>query len=193
MSLSVALVHYPIKNKQGEIVTTSVTNLDIHDIARSCKTFGVKKFYIVTPLLPQQQLVERIINHWKQEQSFLYNPDRSHAFELIEVISSLNDLPKNVLLKTLATGANLQENHPKIKTTAEIRKNLEKLETLDTQEEFLLIFGTGFGLAEEVLESSTYFLPPLQCLSTEYNHLSVRSAVAIYLMLLKGNISNHLL
>jgi tRNA (guanine37-N1)-methyltransferase len=33
--LFLALLHYPVRDKNGAIVTTAVTNMDIHDIARS--------------------------------------------------------------------------------------------------------------------------------------------------------------
>ena len=61
MNLYLGLVHYPIKNKLGELVTTSVTNLDIHDISRSCSTFGVKKYFLITPLNLQRELVDSIL------------------------------------------------------------------------------------------------------------------------------------
>jgi tRNA (guanine37-N1)-methyltransferase len=41
-----------------------------------------------------------------------------------------------------------------------------------------LIFGTGHGLAEEVLSKMDGIVRPLRYLD-DYNHLSVRSAVAI--------------
>jgi tRNA (guanine37-N1)-methyltransferase len=44
----------------------------------------------------------------------------------------------------------------------------------------LLLFGTGFGLTDDVHASADLILKPVQGL-TEYNHLSVRSAVAIIL------------
>ena len=62
-SIYLGLVHHPINNKRGDVVTTSVTNLDIHDIARSCRTFGMKKYFIVTPLKAQHGLVKRILGH----------------------------------------------------------------------------------------------------------------------------------
>lgn len=42
----------------------------------------------------------------------------------------------------------------------------------------LLIFGTAWGLAGEVIEQADYVLRPVQK-SAQYNHLSVRSAAAI--------------
>ena len=53
-----------------------------------------------------------------------------------------------------------------------------KLTTDDTP--YLFLFGTGCGLAKEVLDNSDYILKPVGSYY-DYNHLSVRSAVAIIL------------
>jgi len=37
-----ALIHYPVLGRDGRIITTAVTNLDIHDIARSSRTYNIK-------------------------------------------------------------------------------------------------------------------------------------------------------
>ncbi len=44
----------------------------------------------------------------------------------------------------------------------------------------LFLFGTGSGMSEGLLNRCDYMLPPLQGFS-DFNHLSVRSAVAIIL------------
>ena len=44
----------------------------------------------------------------------------------------------------------------------------------------LIAFGTGFGLAEEFLDRSDHVLDPIDGVG-DYNHLPVRSAVAIIL------------
>ncbi len=90
-ALYLGLVHYPVNNKRGEVVTTSVTNLDIHDISRSCRTFGVKKYFLVTPLQAQHQLVSRILGHWEEDKSALYNPDRQDALSVAMLIKSVED------------------------------------------------------------------------------------------------------
>lgn len=41
-SVSIALVHYPVLGKKGEIIGSAITNLDLHDIARTAKTYGMK-------------------------------------------------------------------------------------------------------------------------------------------------------
>ena len=38
---ALVLLHYPVTNRAGELITTSVTNLDIHDLARSARTYEV--------------------------------------------------------------------------------------------------------------------------------------------------------
>jgi hypothetical protein len=48
----------------------------------------------------------------------------------------------------------------------------------------LLLFGTGNGMAEDLLAACDYLLPPLR--AGGYNNLSVRAAVAIILDRLKG-------
>ena len=63
-SFYVALVHHPIVDRAGEVVTTAVTNLDVHDIARSCRTYGACAYYVVTPLTSQREIVQRILDHW---------------------------------------------------------------------------------------------------------------------------------
>jgi hypothetical protein len=43
-----------VVNKNGEIIASAVTNLDLHDISRVAKTYGVQAFYVVTPLRDQK-------------------------------------------------------------------------------------------------------------------------------------------
>ena len=49
-NLSLALIHHPVVNRRGEPITAAVTNLDLPDIARAALTFGVRSFFVVTPL-----------------------------------------------------------------------------------------------------------------------------------------------
>jgi len=59
----------------------------------------------------------------------------------------------------------------------------ERLEAPDTP--YLMLFGTGWGLTQEVKDSSDHVLAPIE--GKGYNHLSVRSAVAIILDRLLGD------
>ena len=43
--------------KTAQMIASAVTNLDLHDIARACRTYGVNGYYVITPLEDQQVLV----------------------------------------------------------------------------------------------------------------------------------------
>lgn len=174
------LVHSPIINKRGDKVTTSVTNLDIHDIARSCRTFGLQKYFIVTPLQAQHELVNRILGHWDEDKAAAYNPDRQDALAIARLVNSVEEGVEKIkeiegVEPIIAvTGANFKENNGR-----EI--DLVSKSNLDNRPIFLL-FGTGWGLHAQVLEQAHFSLEPIFGASEDgYNHLSVRSAVAIYL------------
>ncbi|MFO7784786.1 MAG: tRNA (guanosine(37)-N1)-methyltransferase TrmD, partial [Desulfatiglandales bacterium] len=64
LRLYIGLVHYPVYNKNGDTIASAVTTLDLHDLARLSATYGLKRFFIITPLEDQQELVERVIRHW---------------------------------------------------------------------------------------------------------------------------------
>ena len=182
INLYVVLTHYPVVNKNGDIITSAVTNLDLHDISRAVKTYGVKKFYVVTPLADQRKLVERIISHWITGTGSRYNPERGEALKkicvknsLIEVIKHIADSEKKIP-KTVVTCAG---NNPDGLQYGKLRKMLE------TCNPYLLIFGTAWGLSENFISKADYLLVPVKG-NTDYNHLSVRSAASIILDRLLG-------
>ncbi|WP_412469432.1 MULTISPECIES: RNA methyltransferase [unclassified Halobacteriovorax] len=179
-NIYLGLVHHPIKNKRDDIVTTSVTNLDIHDIARSCRTFGIKNYFIVTPLEAQHKLVNRILGHWEEDDAGAYNPDRQDALAIARLVNSVEEginkirEIEGVDPLVCVTGANFESNNG-------VETDLINNARLDKKPIFLL-FGTGWGLHAQVLERAHFALEPIFGGSADgYNHLSVRSAVAIYL------------
>ncbi len=175
----IGLIHHPILGRKGEIITTSVTNLDIHDIARSARTFGFKKYFIVTPVKKQHELVQTILDHWNKDVENSYNPDRSSALSFIELAESI-EIAKEKIKEiegvepyVVVTGANFEDFSG---NEHELRKRLE----LDNRPMFL-IFGTGWGLHASVIDDADFKLDPIIGTADDgYNHLSVRSAVAIY-------------
>lgn len=180
---SVALIHYPVYNKHRDVVTTAVTNLDIHDIARSARTFGADRYYIVTPVVEQQKLAEKVTSHWQSGWGAAYNPKRKAALDIVSVVpalgSALKDMEARVghAPKVVVTGASSRSNSV---SSAE----LSELMSAGNQG-FLLLFGTGWGMTEEVFDGADYVLEPING-SGEYNHLSVRSAASIYMDRLFG-------
>jgi hypothetical protein len=176
-NLYVALIHFPVMNKKDEPIGSSLTTIDLHDIARASITFGVKGFYVVTPYEDQASLANQVIEHWTKGVGGKLNPFRKSALELIHVTETLEDAVKQIeqetkkKVVTIATSAKKATNSI---TTKEFRQKLDK------KVSHLLIFGTAWGLAEELIDTCDFILEPIYG-NTEYNHLSVRSAASIYL------------
>ena len=59
--LAVALVHHPVFDKFGGIQATALTNLDVHDLARSSRTFGCAACSLVTPITAQTEQAGHIL------------------------------------------------------------------------------------------------------------------------------------
>ncbi|MFH1223969.1 MAG: RNA methyltransferase [Pseudomonadota bacterium] len=172
----VTLVHYPIKNKTGEIIATAVTNMDVHDIARLAITFGFKGYYIVTPIKEQQLLVQRIIDHWRGDYGKLRNNNRSEALDIIKVVSTVEDAAKDAE----------KNSKKKVKLIATSARKFDRAITindfvktgLDKNNSYMYLFGTGWGMTDDVMSGADHIFEPLSY-ETDYNHLAVRSAVSI--------------
>lgn len=174
----VALLHYPVYDKNGNVVTTAVTNMDIHDIARSARTYDVRGFFVVTPVKALQKLALKIIDHWETGYGSHYNTTRKEALALARVCNALDDAiiavereagERPALVATSARPAGER-------TSFEILRDMLERQTRP----WLILFGTGWGLTESVISQSDYVLEAIQ-VGGGYNHLSVRSAAAIVL------------
>lgn len=173
----IALVHYPVYNKNMEIIATSVTNLDLHDISRACCTYGIRNYFVVHPYPNQIEVVEKVITYWKSGYGSQYNPDRKEAFSHIKIKNSIEDVIEEIKAvhqlepEIISTDARKYDNTISYSTLRDIiKKNKEK--------PYLIMLGTGWGLSEEIIKLSDYILDPIYGPS-DYNHLSVRSAAAI--------------
>ena len=177
--LYIALIHYPVYNNRFKIITTAFTNLDVHDIARSAVTYGVKSFYLVQPNLEQQKLVNRVLKHWTEGEGASFNKSRSEALNLVALRNTLEDVALEIeeiegeKPVTIVTDARSADNMIGF-------EGLRELIFSEEQKPYLLLLGTGWGLAQEIMERADYRLKPVSGY-TNYNHLSVRSAAAIIL------------
>ena len=88
-AVSIALVHHPVLDGKRAEVTTTVTNLDVHDLARSARTFGCTSYFVVHPVEAQRTLVGRIQEHWTTGSSAERIPTRKVALALLRVVPSL--------------------------------------------------------------------------------------------------------
>jgi tRNA (guanine37-N1)-methyltransferase len=174
-----ALLHTDVlisdDKKQG---TTSVTSLDIHDIARSSKTYGIKGYFIVTPLRDQQKIVRRLLDFWMSD-GLEYNASRHEAIKQVAVADKLDEVIAAIEAiegkKPLVIATSARDiEHPQVISFYDQEK------VWASGRPVLFIFGTGRGLTHERLLAADYLLKPVKSFS-DYNHLSVRSAVAIVL------------
>jgi len=183
----VGLVHYPVYNKNREMIASSVTTLDVHDIARLSRTYDVKAYYIITPLEDQQRLVMDILNHWTKGYGAEYNPDRKEALRLVRIAPSLED--------AIAEIERMEGKRPIIistdanKTEENALSYKEATSLIEKGEPIFLLFGTAWGLHKSVLDMSDYVLEPIYGRS-DYRHLSVRTAAAIIIDRLMGRYSH---
>jgi len=180
--VGLALVHYPVRNRHGETIGSAVTNLDIHDLARAAKTYGVERFWLVVPQAEQQAMVWELLDHWLEGRGGEVNPDRKEALQLVRVCATVAEAAEGMNLlcgkppTLLATSA---QPHGPVTGFAEVKRRLQG------GEDFLLLLGTAWGLAPEAVNGADGMLEPLSG-STGYNHLSVRTAGAIILDRLLG-------
>ncbi len=182
MALYLSLIHHPVVDRNGDRITSSVTNLDLHDIARSCRTYGVKNYFVVHPSPDEHALNRRIVNHWKTEYGKDTHPTRTDAVQLIQLVSDFQEV--------LGFIENLEGKKPQVVGTSAKDRGAKSLKEADVRVQaanspVLLVFGTGYGLAPDWDGEIDGFLGPLKG-PGDYNHLSVRSAVAIYLDRING-------
>ena len=183
LPIYLGLVHYPIYNKNNEVITTAITNFDIHDIARTSRTYDLKKYFIIHPHESQTRLAQEIMDYWQRGFGSQYNPDRLEAFSVLDIKA---DIKSAVEYITECEGT------PPIIITTDARKfpNSISYEQMRKQMEnsgkpYLILFGTGWGIENSVMAEFDYILEPIYG-PGEYNHLPVRAAVAIILDRLLG-------
>lgn len=182
--LFVALIHHPVLDRNGRVVTSAITSLDLHDIARSARTYGVRAFYVVHPIAEQRRFALTVIDHWRLDYGRLYDSRRREALDLIEIVETLDDAvlaierlarARPMLVFTSARAENGV-------SYAELRRQREEVDAPP----ILLMLGTGFGLAPPVLDRADRVLAPINGPGA-YNHLSVRAAASVMLDRLCGS------
>ncbi|MBT4594355.1 hypothetical protein HOD08_00575 [bacterium] len=175
----VILMHDQILLKGGKVGTTSITSIDLHDISRSSATYGIKKYFVVTPLEDQFHIIKTFLNFWRSEDGAKYNPSRFKATALLHPVKSLDEAVAEIEKDTGSAPVLVTTCAKKHVTTKKIDFHSQGF-IWKKEKPVGLIFGTGQGLSQPVIDRSDFLLAPLNGLS-EYNHLSVRSAVGVIL------------
>jgi hypothetical protein len=182
--LAIALVHRPVLDKEGLVVTSALTNMDVHDLARSAVTYGCTDYFVVHPVEVQRELATRIVEHWTAGSSAKRIPTRKDALAIVRPVATLDDavaaLGDAPDVEVWVTAARVLEG--KTALSFEVARAMLEGEGGPV----LLVFGTGWGLAPEIIDRAQATLEPIRG-AGEWNHLSVRAACAIALDRLRAS------
>lgn len=172
-------LHHPALDRNGGESATAITGMDLHDIARACLAYGVKKYIVATPIASQREMIKKIAAHWTDGYGAAFNPDRSEAMRKIKSVPSLE--------RALAFIEEREKKSPfTIATTARERGGSAswlalKSAVLREERPAAFVFGTGSGLPDRVIDSCGAVMSPISGGLDGLNHLSLRSAVSITL------------
>ena len=181
-NLSFCLVHYPVSLGPKKIGASSLTNLDIHDIARISRSYAMCSFYPVTPLGDQLRVLEEILRHWTRGPGGVGNADRAQALGLVQPATSLEEAVAHMTAQhgtrpRLVASSAVWPAKGKASQPGRMPMTPRDVRRWCDQGPVMLCLGTAQGLAPEVLEQCQGTLRPVRFLG--YYHLSVRSAAAI--------------
>ncbi len=171
-NISFCLMHYPVRLEAGRSGTSSLTNLDIHDIARISRSYGLARFYVLTPLADQLEILRQIMAHWQGD------TDRARALELVYPVANFDEMNAAAIElhgcrpRYIASSAQWPEGkrEPAPLSPADILE-------ISRASPVVICLGTGRGLDRQALKMCDGQLRPIRFLNE--NHLSVRSAAAI--------------
>jgi tRNA (guanine37-N1)-methyltransferase len=174
-----ALVHHPVLDRTGKVITSALTNFDIHDLARSAMTYGLAGYHLITPITSQRDKAAYIATLWAEDAQ---GEHRAQALQLVRTSESVEaviaELGQPVVVATSAREGAFPA--ARRMTAPELVGDLG-LEGPP----MLLLLGTGWGLAESLIPSVSRVLAPIEG-DSDWNHLSVRSAGAVVLDRLFG-------
>lgn len=185
--ISIALVHYPTVDKTGLVTATSTTNFDIHDLARMARTYGLERYYVVTPVPAMIDFTRRVIDHWDEGWGGEYNPTRRAAMQLVVLAHDLAEVAADIEQarrrspRFVMTTARRMPHRVTFAQLGELIAGTMRagVSADGPSEEYCIVFGTGWGLHPSLAEDMEYVLEPISGLADDYNHLSVRAASAI--------------
>lgn len=181
--LHIALAHYPVIDRTGKIVTSAITSLDLHDLARAARTYGAKAFFVIHPTPDQRAFAARVLEHWRIGHGRQFDSRRREALDLIQIVPAFDDALAAIEamsgMRPLVafTSARAEGGLPWSAARAMLQR--------DDGPPLMVLFGTGFGMAPALAERADLTLPPILG-AGDYNHLSVRAAAGIILDRLCG-------
>lgn len=179
-NLSLCLLHAPVWLDEKKTGVSSLTNLDIHDIARLSRSYALDALYVVTPLRDQLQMLETVVRHWTREATSPGHADRRRPLGwYVLPLHCKKPWPcrRPVRQRPRVVGSSALWPAPQKGVPEEPPLTPPTVRQWCAAGPVMLCLGTARGLAPEALAQCDGVLRPLRYLG--YNHLSVRSAAAI--------------
>lgn len=165
-------MHHPVRDRRGDVITATIDHFDVFDASRLSLTYPVAGVFVVNPEPSQRDLAERVIAYGtdphrsEDRRGCLHKtrwaPDIAAAREA--VLAETGRAPR-----TISTSA---QASPDAVGFAAVRA------AIATGAPHLLLVGKASGLTDDALAAADLRLAPIDA-GTGYNHLSVRSALAI--------------
>lgn len=180
--LFIALIHHPVLDRRGKIVASAITSLDIHDLARSARTYQVRAMYVAHPVKELRDFAASVRDRWMEGYGRQFDSLRREALERVAVVSDLEEAIASI---KAVCGVRPLLVHTSARTQGGVSYQDLRQELEGDGPPFLILFGTGFGLAPQIGESADRILAPILG-PGDYNHLSVRAAASIILDRLRG-------
>ncbi|WP_029552207.1 RNA methyltransferase [Thermocrinis jamiesonii] len=174
----IALLHFPAMDRDGKTIITSFTTMDLHDIARPARAYEINTYYIVQPVDAQRAVIKKQIEYWSSEEGLKTNPTRAETVKLVKLVYTFEEVLEDIQSlrgrKPIVVGTDAR-NYSNTVSYDFLRKEIEKRER-----DFLIVFGTGYGIPPDLMRTFDYILEPVYG-AGDWNHLSVRNACAIIL------------
>ena len=174
----IALLHFPAMDREGNLIITSFTTMDLHDIARPARAYEINAFYIVQPVDAQRLVIRRQIDYWLSEEGKRANPTRHDIVKMVKLKYTFEEVVEEITelrgRKPIVVGTDARD-YPGTISYRELAERISRRE-----EDFLIVFGTGYGIPPDMMRTFDLILEPVRG-AGEWNHLSVRNAVAVIL------------
>ncbi len=173
-AVSFCLVHAPVVVEGHRTGSSSLTTMDVHDLSRISRAYGLGPCYIATPLEDQQALVEGMLRHWERAGEHGH-ADRAEALRLARPVAGVEEACARI-------EGEFGERPLVVATTASWPKKRACVSCSWVREQarrrpVLILLGTAHGLSPKLVKSCGAVLRPLRFM--DWNHLAVRSAAAV--------------
>lgn len=170
--LHVALVHHPVVDRTGDVITATIDHFDVFDASRLSMAYPIGTVFIVNPEPSQRALAERLIAHGTDAHRSEDRAGVTHKTRWVPDLDAAIEAVREQAGRAPRTVATSAQPHPRAIEFAELRLLLQR------GDPHLLLLGKASGLAEDLLARADLRLRPIDA-GTGWNHLSVRSALAI--------------